>query len=98
MPSQQMYFYGLYPKFKNGFVIIGDGFYNPVVMLKNKNKSLDYKISYWDKNKIIVKLKTSSPLTLQEASATKIIILCRGCKLAVLKSQGLVKALTTLAP
>ena len=61
IPSQQLIFYGVYPKFKNAFIIMGEGFYNPTVLIKTKTQ-VNYNISYWEKKKIIVKIKTTSPL------------------------------------
>lgn len=97
LPSQQMLFYGIYPKFKNTFVIIGEGFYNPTVLLKVKDKSINYNITYWDKNKIIVKIKNSTPFSEDTAKKVKLILLCRDNKIVVLNSLGLEKTLISLS-
>ena len=61
--SQDLFVYGVVPKYKNTFVVFGEGFYNPKVILKLKSgTSINYEISYWDKNIIIVKLKESVPI------------------------------------
>ena len=96
LPSQRMLFYGVYPKFKNTFVIMGEGFYNPTVIIKSKAQNLNYNISYWDKNKIIVKIKNTTPLSENDSKGAKLILLCRNNKIVVLNNIGLEKTLTSL--
>lgn len=97
LPSQKLTIFGVVPKFKNCLTILGEGFYNPTVLIKLKTeKVLNYQISYWDKNKIIIKFK-SRALTKQEASGAKIIVLSNADKVIVIGSYGLTKILTNLS-
>jgi len=96
IPSQRLIFYGVYPKFKNTFIIMGEGFYNPTVLIKTKQSQINYSSSYWDKNKIIIKIKNTSPLSREEARNTKLILLCRNNKIVILHSIGLEKALLSI--
>ena len=97
LPSQKMIIYGVVPKFKNTIKILGEGFYNPTVLIKLKNeKTLIYQIIYWDKNKILVKIKNTTPLTLSQTSGAKIVVLSNADKVIVTESYGLTKALLNL--
>lgn len=93
LPSQTLNIYGVIPKFKNTIVIVGDGFYNPIVNFKCDNKELEYVISYWDKNKIIVKFKNTKPIKNKKIIIT---ILSNRTKITILNSAGLNKTLSTL--
>lgn len=97
LPSQKLIVYGVVPKFKNTIKILGEGFYNPTVLIKLKNdKVLNYQISYWDKNKILVKFKNVVPFKESDVSGAKIIILSNADKVIVTNSYGLTKALCAL--
>lgn len=97
LPSQNLIIYGVFPKFKNTLIIVGDAIYNPKVIIKLKNElKVDYSISYWDKNKIIIKFKNTNAFTLQETENAKIIILSNKNKVLITSSLGLQKALISL--
>lgn len=57
LPSQELEVYGVVPKYKNTLTIYGDGIYNPNVIIRHKGKKVLSQIEYWDKTKIILKLK-----------------------------------------
>ncbi len=57
IPSQELIIYGLVPKYKNTLTIYGDGIYNPKVIIRSGDKKIESQIEYWDKSKIILKLK-----------------------------------------
>lgn len=57
IPSQELTIYGLVPKYKNTLTIYGDGIYNPNVIIRCGDKKIGSDIIYWDKSKIILKLK-----------------------------------------
>lgn len=98
LPSQQVVVYGVVPKFKNSISILGEGFYNPNVLIKlRNNKELNYQITYWDKNKIIIKFKHSTPLDKKDAKGAKMIVFSNSHKVILLSSAGLEKALTTFS-
>lgn len=99
LPSQQVVVYGVVPKFKNSISILGEGFYNPNVLIKLKgsNKELNYQISYWDKNKIIIKFKHSAPLDKKDVKGVKMIVFSNSHKVIVLSNAGLEKALTSFS-
>jgi len=97
LPSQKLMIYGIVPKFKNSIHILGEGIYNPTVLIKLKSeKELKYEITYWDKNKIIVKFKNTTPMQLKDLQGLKTIVLSNSNKVVVLNSAGVTRALTTL--
>lgn len=97
LPSQKFVVYGMVPKFKNTVSILGDGFYNPTVLIKLKNeKELSYAITYWDKNKILVKFKNTTPLEKEIAKTVKVIVYSNSGKVVVLNNLALEKVLTSL--
>lgn len=97
LPSQKMVVYAVVPKYKNILKILGEGFYNPTVLIKLKNdKTLNYAITYWDKNKILIKIKNTTPFNLHSTHGAKIIILSNADKVVVTQSYGLTKLLTNL--
>lgn len=97
LPSQKLIIYGVVPKFKNTLKILGEGFYNPTVLIKLKNdKSLNYQIIYWDKNKILIKIKNTTPFSLSQTQNAKIVVLSNADKVIITQSYGLTKTLTTL--
>ena len=97
LPSQKLIVYGIVPKFKNSVYILGESFYNPTVLIKLKNnKELNYSVTYWDKYKIIVKFKNTTPLDKDTTKGAKLIILNNNNKVIVVNNIGLEKALTTL--
>lgn len=57
IPSQELCIYGLVPKYKNTLTIFGEGIYNPKVIIRCDGKKVGADIEYWDKNKIILKIK-----------------------------------------
>ena len=92
--SQNLFVYGIVPKYKNTFVVFGEGFYNPKVILKLKSgKNINYEISYWDKNKIIVKLKESTPIKDDE---NMLIVMSNGIKVTLFNSFGIKNALKSI--
>lgn len=96
LPSQKLTIFGVVPKFKNCIKILGEGFYNPTVLIKLKNeKTLNYQITFWDKNKIIVKFKNKA-LTSKDLVGIKLIVLSNADKVIVLNSFGLNKTLLSL--
>lgn len=98
LPSQKMIVYGVVPKFKNTIKILGEGFYNPTVLIKLKGeKQLNYNIVYWDKNKILIKIKNTTPFEHNSVSGAKIVILSNADKVIITQSYGLTKTLTTLS-
>jgi len=96
--TKKLEVYGIIPKFKNAFVIIGEGFYNPTVLikLKNQNKELRYEVDYWDKNKIIVKVKNTTPLINKVVKGLKIVILSNEEKVVILNNFAVEKCLVSL--
>lgn len=97
LPSQKLIVYGLVPKFKNGLNILGEGFYNPTVLIKLKNnKELNFAITYWDKNKIMIKFKNTTPYEKDVVKGVKLIILSNTSKVIVVNNLALQKALTNL--
>ena len=96
LPSQKLTIFGVVPKFKNCIKILGEGFYNPTVLIKLKNeKTINYQITFWDKNKIIVKFKNKA-LTSKDLVGIKLIVLSNADKVIVLNSFGLNKTLLSL--
>ena len=96
LPSQKLTIFGVVPKFKNCIKILGEGFYNPTVLIKKKKKkTINYQITFWDKNKIIVKFKNKA-LTSKDLVGIKLIVLSNADKVIVLNSFGLNKTLLSL--
>ena len=96
LPSQKLTIFGVVPKFKNCIKILGEGFYNPTVLIKLKNeKTINYQITFWDKNKIIVKFKNKA-LTSKDLVGIKLIVLSNADKVIVLNIFGLNKTLLSL--
>ena len=96
LPSQKLTIFGVVPKFKNCIKILGEGVYNPTVLIKLKNeKTINYQITFWDKNKIIVKFKNKA-LTSKDLVGIKLIVLSNADKVIVLNSFGLNKTLLSL--
>ena len=88
LPSQKLTIFGVVPKFKNCIKILGEGFYNPTVLIKLKNeKTINYQITFWDKNKA---------LTSKDLVGIKLIVLSNADKVIVLNSFGLNKTLLSL--
>lgn len=97
LPSQKLIIYGIVPKFKNSLTILGEGFYNPTVLIKLKNsKEVNYNITYWDKNKILIKFKNTTPFDKEVVKGVKIIVLSNSNKVIILNNIAIEKALTTL--
>ena len=93
VPSQTLMVYGVVPKFKNTFVIHGEGFYNPKVIVKLKSgKTLDYEVSYWDKNKIIVKVKETKPIS----DDSLVVVMSNGNKITLINNFGVFRTLKSL--
>ena len=98
LPSQKLVIYGVVPKYKNSLVIMGESFYNPTVLIKLKGaKTLTYQITYWDKNKIIIKIKNDKPFDKESVEQAKIIVLSNSNKVVLLNNIGLTKTLTNLS-
>ncbi len=89
VPSQKLIVYGVVPKFKNRIVIYGEGFYNPCIDIKVKNnaKAIENEIMYWDKNTIILKIRSTQKINIDECNKNKIIIKCNGYKLILINSN-----------
>ena len=85
--SQKLIVYGVVPKYKNTIVIYGEGFYNPKIVIKLKDvKEIDYDMIYWDKNKIIIKIKS---VCKYPNSGNIIIIMSRGIRIALINNFAL---------
>lgn len=93
IPSQELIAYGIVPKYKNTFVIYGEGFYNPKVKLLVDKYSVETEISYWDKNKIIVKIKS---LNVENNSKNMLILFSNGQRIVLTNHVGLQKSLKNL--
>lgn len=97
LPSQKFTVYGIVPKFKNSFIVYGDGFYNPSIIIKLKNGSeINHTIAYWDKNKIVVKIKNTTPVEKGVAKNAKLIVLSNSSSVAIMHNVALEKTLTSL--
>jgi serine O-acetyltransferase len=97
LPSQKMVIYGIVPKFKNTISILGEGFYNPNVIIKLKNNAtLNYAIDYWDKNKIMVKFKNTTPFEKDIVKGVKCIVFSNNARVIIVNNLALEKALTSL--
>ena len=92
---------GLFFTVKTRFVQIrcfGQGMKNVFGKLKLKGeKQLNYNIVYWDKNKILIKIKNTIPFEHSSVSGAKIVVLSNADKVIITQSYGLTKTLTTLS-
>lgn len=94
-PSNKLIIYGVVPKFKNTIQILGEGFYNPKISFKNVSKELEFSITFWDKNKIIIKFKNTKPI--ENAGFVIMSIYSNRLKTTLIHSIGLEKALAALS-
>lgn len=92
--SQHLIVYGIVPKFRNTITILGEGFYNPKVVIKLRSgKVVDFDLTYWDKNKIILKFKNNTQI---DGGQSLLIVFSNGNKITLINNFGLEKALKTL--
>lgn len=93
IPSQILSVYGVVPKYKNSFVLYGEGIYNPKVKLIVQKHSPELEIMYWDKNKIIVKIEY---FELSKNEKSKLVLFSNGQRIVINNSTGLQKVLKNL--
>jgi len=93
IPSQELNVFGVVPKYKNTFVIYGEGFYNPKVKLLSDSYNVETEISYWDKNKIIVKIKS---FNIKDFLKNMLILFSNGQRIVLSNNIGLQKTLKNL--
>lgn len=91
LPRQKLEIYGIVPKWRNTLIIEGSGIYNPTVLIKC-DAHIDYVIDYWDKNKIIIKIKDSN-IEMSQLKKNKIIILSNSDKVIVINCFALTKVI-----
>ena len=106
IPSQELVIYGVVPKYKNKITVYGEGIYNPNVLLRiGDKKYYILEIEYWDKNKIILRLridKSTSSKILEDVkkctidSKVKIVIMSRGIKNTINDQGVLLKLLKNI--
>lgn len=93
IPSQELKVYGVVPKYKNSFVLYGEGIYNPKVKLVVQNNISNATITYWDKNKIIVRVEY---FAMSGNDKSKLILFSNGQRIVLNNSVGLQKTLKNL--
>lgn len=93
IPSQELLIYGVVPKYKNSIIIHGEGFYNPKVKVVIPKENVETEIVYWDKNKIIVKLKY---LKVENYLKNTLIIFSNGQRIVLTNNMALQKTLKNL--
>jgi len=93
IPSQELRVYGIVPKYKNSFVLYGEGIYNPKVKLVVQNHTPSCEILYWDKNKIIVRI---GYFIMGKSDKSKLIIFSNGQRIVINNSIGLQNTLKNL--
>lgn len=106
IPSQRLIVYGVVPKYKNKFTIYGEGIYNPNILVRWGDKKVSIcDIEYWDKSKIIVKLKCDKSLAQKllkeekewrDGVCTKIVLMSRGVKNTINDNKVLIKLLKNI--
>ena len=96
LPSQSSVVYGITRKFKNTIIIFGESFYNPKIILRLGNKKeIPQEITYWDKNKIIIKIKYAVYNT-ADIKGSYIVLMSNSNKITILNNMALEKCLTNL--
>lgn len=97
LPSQQLIVYGVTPKFKNSICILGEGIYNPnVIVMQRGGKQILHQITYWDKNKIFLKFKSTTPFSKDEIKGIKLVVFSNSNKVVLLNNLAIEKVLTSL--
>lgn len=106
IPSQELEIYGLVPKYKNKLTIYGEGIYNPNILLRLGDRKYNIiDIDYWDKNKIILRIKCDKSMankileeekTWRQGAFAKLIIMSRGIKTTVNDNRGIIKLLKNI--
>lgn len=96
LPSQKLQIYGVTKKYKNTLIIHGEGFYNPKIIMRDSNaKELNCEISYWDKNKIMIKLKYAK-YTDAQIKGTALVVMSNGTKITLLNNIAVENMLKNL--
>ena len=85
--------YSTLEKYKNSFVLYGEGIYNPKIKLIVQNHSPNINITYWDKNKIIVKVDYFSA---DKKDKSRLILFSNGQRIVINNSEGLHNILKNL--
>lgn len=94
LPSQTLTFFGCVPKYKDSLVIYGEGFYNPKVKIIVPYGKLMFDIKYWDKDKIILKIKKAE-LGEKNEKCT-LVLFSNGQRISVFNDVGVLKMLKNL--
>lgn len=89
LPRQKLEIFGVIPKWRNSLIIEGVGIYNPTVLIKC-DANINYYIDYWDKNKIIIKIKECS-CDMSSLKKNKIVILSNSDKVIIINCYALTK-------
>ncbi len=96
IPSQKVKIYGLTKKFKNTIILHGESFYNPKIIIRDGNKKeVNSEVFYWDKNKIIIKIKYAK-ITEQNAKHSSLILMSNGNKMTLINNLALESMLSSL--
>ena len=96
LPSQNTVVYGITKKFKNTIIIHGEGFYNPKTIIRTSTqKEILHDLFYWDKNKIILKIKYNK-FTENEVKGSFLVVMSNGNKITLLNNFALEKCLLNL--
>ena len=106
IPSQELTIYGLVPKYKNTLTIYGEGIYNPNIIVRaGENKVSVCEIDYWDKNKIILKIKCDKGYAKKiiddekiwnGGSFIKLVVMSRGIKTTINDYKAIIKLLKNI--
>ena len=97
LPSQSTIVYGITPKFKNTIIIHGESFYNPKVIIRNAHqKEVAHEITYWDKNKIMVKIKYAKYEEC-DVKGSVLVLMSNGNKVTLINNFALEKTLSKLS-
>lgn len=91
--SQELNIFGVVPKYKNTLVVFGEGFYNPKIKLIVDGRSVNVEISYWDKNKIMIKVPY---FTVGNCLKNMLIIFSNSQRIVLNNSYGVQKVLKNL--
>lgn len=92
--SQKLMCYGCVPKYKNTLVIYGEGFYNPKIKFVIPYGGVDFSLSYWDKDKII--LKINDVKMLKDDCRVTLVVFSRGLRISIINDFGVQKVLKNL--
>ncbi len=96
LPSQKLTIYGLTKKYKNTIIIYGEGFYNPKVIVRDKDKKeVLSELMYWDKNKIMLKFKYVKYKE-QQVKGAVLVVMSNGSKITLLNNFALESLLKNL--